>query len=194
MSEKLTKIGVQNAKQPEQVRESVITRVQTTFRRYREDAIFDRKYPLSLEEMSRISQAKQGKNVDFSMRSLSPEEVMQLCLRGDTLAEYEGHKDMLTNIKQTYSEVNTDNNVVCIYVSDNLTSLSFSDKVEGSDAYAALSKADWSKFVNVDRISSVIMHSDPLMAPHCTGSRRIAVVCGAPSTAHAWRGISGLPW
>lgn len=189
MSEKLTKIGIQNARQPEQVRESVITRVQATFRRYREDAIFDRQYPLSLEEMSRISQAKHGRNVDFAMSSLSPDDVVKLCLSGDALSEYVMQKDIqASTTKPTYSEVNTNNSVVCIYVSDNLTSLSFSDKVEGSEAYAALSKADWSKFVNVDRISSVIMHSEPLAgsALHGTKENRSGVWCVINGPRVAW--------
>ncbi|CAE7402409.1 unnamed protein product [Symbiodinium necroappetens] len=81
MSEKLTKLGKQKAKELDDVREGVITRIQQRFRSYREDMIFDRTYPLTSSMMARVQSAKVGQVVDYSMQTVSADDVCHLSLK-----------------------------------------------------------------------------------------------------------------
>jgi hypothetical protein len=165
MSERLGKISLQKAKSGRQVRESVISRIQARFRRFRDEAIFDRKYPLRADVMSKASQLKLGLPVDFAIRSTKGEDALTLCLTGEALNTVKKMPDVVRMKKATYSEVNLPVNPALVYVSDNLTSLSFSNNVGATqdDTYDMnlLTKAAWSKFVNLDRIGSVVLHSEP---------------------------------
>eukprot|EP00929_Paragymnodinium_shiwhaense_P065225 TRINITY_DN32718_c0_g3_i1.p1 TRINITY_DN32718_c0_g3~~TRINITY_DN32718_c0_g3_i1.p1 ORF type:complete len:3402 (+),score=1051.59 TRINITY_DN32718_c0_g3_i1:472-10206(+) len=74
--------------------------------------------------------------------------------------------DLFATRKPCYSEVNLPVTTQHVYLTDNLTSLNFSgtaSNVQGSGGqnFSALSKADWSKFINLDRISSIVLHTDP---------------------------------
>lgn len=161
MSEKLTKLGKQNAKEPDEVREGVITRIQQTFRRYREDMIFDRMYPLGANMMSRVQQAKIGKLVDCAMSAATQEEALRLTLLDAAFSRWDRDRDTFKFLVPQYSEGNLPMGVANLYVADNLTSLSIAVGAEASEGYSALNKADWNKFVNLSQISSVILHADP---------------------------------
>jgi hypothetical protein len=164
MSEKLARMGSTKAKPVEDVREHVITRIQKSFRRYREDMIFDRLYPLGSNAMSRVQEAKLGKVVDFRMSTRALDDIVKMLLRGDALAKWTAQKEFFATKKPTYSDdLKVDIGTACFYVSDNLSSLSFGKQTEDEEgeAHQALSKADWSKFVNLDRISSVVLFTEP---------------------------------
>jgi len=161
MSEKLARLGDMNVRSSADVREHVITRIQQRFRRYREDMIFDRSYPLGPQMMSRVQQAKLGKMVDFEMKATTADNSIRLGLCKKSRVAWEDVRELLRGAKATYSEVNEPLSGVTFHVSDNLASLSFSAQSVEADAYSALNKADWSKYVNLDRISSIVLHSAP---------------------------------
>eukprot|EP00931_Biecheleriopsis_adriatica_P040925 TRINITY_DN23439_c0_g1_i1.p1 TRINITY_DN23439_c0_g1~~TRINITY_DN23439_c0_g1_i1.p1 ORF type:complete len:3484 (+),score=873.59 TRINITY_DN23439_c0_g1_i1:112-10563(+) len=188
MSERLTKLGKQSAKGLSDVREGLITRIQQRFRTYREDMIFDRTYPLSSNMMSRVQQAKLGKVVDFAMQTVTGEEACRLSLQGRALDGWERDRDIFKTTMPNYSALtggSLQTRTVLVYAADNLASLSFSDHSEDTESYAALNKTDWSKFVNHDRISSVILHSDP-----CQGAGLAAALKGGYD-AGVWCTING---
>ncbi|OLQ04488.1 hypothetical protein AK812_SmicGene12401 [Symbiodinium microadriaticum] len=132
MSEKLTKLGKQKAKELD-VREGVITRIQQRFRSYREDMIFDRTYPLTSSMMARVP-ADKTKDADakaFLQRSTS---VYTTVDSNDTNGPSE-------NNDKAYGPV-------LVYASDNLSALFFADQ-QPTDGIAVLNKTDWSKFINM---------------------------------------------
>lgn len=162
MSEKLTKLGKQKAKEILDVREGVITRIQQRFRSYREDMIFDRTYPLNSSMMSRVQQAKVGRHLDFTMQTVAADDVCHLCLRGEAWEKWDADKEVFRSMTPAYSALHDGSLAVqpaLVYASDNLGALFFAER--SASEPSAFDKTDWSKFINMDRISSVILHSEP---------------------------------
>lgn len=193
MSQKLNKIGGAKVKAPAQVREQVISTIQSKFRRYREDMIFDRRYVLNHSALAQVQQAKVGRSVHFALQGATSEEAVRLSMAQESRAcvEWETHKDLLVTKRFTYSETNLPLTPANAYVSDNMTSLAFSMEVESAanadEAYSALNKADWSKFVNLDRVSSIMLHTAPLRATSTpTSANDAAVWCTICGPRLAW--------
>jgi len=217
MSEKLTKLGKQKAKEIDDVREGVITRIQQRFRSYREDMIFDRTYPLTSSMMARVQSAKVGQVVDYSMQTVSADDVCHLSLKvnaektkdadakGDSndtngpsanndkaaqlnqaFEKWSKDKDVLRSTSPGYSALQDGNlslQTVLVYASDNLSALFFADQ-QPTDGIAVLNKTDWSKFINMDRISSVVLHSEPRPgAGHTSGDAGVWCTINGPRVA-----------
>jgi len=192
MSEKLTKLGKQKAKEVMDVREGVITRIQQRFRSYREDMIFDRTYPLSSSMMSRVQQAKVGRHLDFAMQTVTADEVCHISLYCDDAKArkawdtWKKDKDVLRSMTPSYSALYGQLPVqsALVYASDNLSALFFAER--SAEAPSAFDKTDWSKFVNMDRISSVILHSDPRAGASVDLSGDCGVWCTINGPRVAW--------
>ncbi|CAE7518544.1 unnamed protein product [Symbiodinium pilosum] len=112
MSEKLTKLGKQKAKEIDDVREGVITRIQQRFRSYREDMIFDRTYPLTSQMMKMVQQAKVGQVVDCSMQTVSADDVATLSLKVNADRKKETEPPADSNAT-TNSNNNKEDKVLC---------------------------------------------------------------------------------
>eukprot|EP00928_Gymnodinium_smaydae_P067961 TRINITY_DN5099_c0_g2_i2.p1 TRINITY_DN5099_c0_g2~~TRINITY_DN5099_c0_g2_i2.p1 ORF type:complete len:3332 (+),score=752.58 TRINITY_DN5099_c0_g2_i2:2916-12911(+) len=189
MSEKMARFSNQKAKSARDVRDIVVSAVQRKFRRYRNDAIFDRTYPLSASMTSKLTQAKLGTSADICMRSLLGTDVMMLSLDSETQKTFKEMPELFGTKKATYSEVNIPVSSMHVFVPENLSSLSFTSAVQDGEEDHALTKVNWSNFINFDRISSVILHSDP--APGAVTCRKD----GVPD-AGVWFSINGprLAW
>ncbi|CAK0829627.1 unnamed protein product [Prorocentrum cordatum] len=193
VSQKLNKIGGTKVKAPDQVREQVITTIQSRFRRYREDMIFDRRYVLNHSALAQVQQAKVGRSIHFALQGATCEDAVRLSMAPESRAciEWEKHRDLLVTKRFTYSETNLPLTPANAFVSDNMTSLAFSMEVDNAasanEAYSALNKADWSKFVNLDRISSMMLHSAPLRTASTPFSAEDAAVwCTICGPRLAW--------
>eukprot|EP00435_Cladocopium_sp_Y103_P053437 s279_g17.t1 len=155
MSEKLTKLGKQKAKEIMDVREGVITRIQQRFRSYREDMIFDRTYPLSSSMMSRVQQAKVGRHLDFTMQTVSADDVCHVSLYREVAdpksrkawETWKKDKEVLRSMTPAYSALHDGYLPVqpaLVYASDNLSALFFSER-SAAEAPSAFDKTDWLK-------------------------------------------------
>ncbi|CAL1146613.1 unnamed protein product [Cladocopium goreaui] len=166
MSEKLTKLGKQKAKEIMDVREGVITRIQQRFRSYREDMIFDRTYPLSSSMMSRVQQAKVGRHLDFTMQTVSADDVCHVSLYREVAdglksrkawETWKKDKEVLRSMTPAYSALHDGQLPVqpaLVYASDNLSALFFSER-SAVDAPSAFDKTDWSGRPTVQRWSKM---------------------------------------
>eukprot|EP00928_Gymnodinium_smaydae_P067959 TRINITY_DN5099_c0_g1_i1.p1 TRINITY_DN5099_c0_g1~~TRINITY_DN5099_c0_g1_i1.p1 ORF type:complete len:3333 (+),score=742.01 TRINITY_DN5099_c0_g1_i1:194-10192(+) len=165
MSERMARMSNTKAVSGADMRESVVTIIQRKFRRFRNDSIFNRTYPLGPSGMSKLQEAKLGRPLDVSFTSLSAAEVLMLSLEPEVLKIHMEQPTLFQTKKPTYSEVNIPTSTVHVHVTENLSSLSFSNAVadtsKANEDYAALVKADWSKFIHLDRIHCVIMHCEP---------------------------------
>jgi len=194
MSEKLARLGGQSAKSAADVRESIVTKIQNRFRIYRDEKIFDRNYPIGAAHVSRMRQARQGFPMDVSLEVTTCNDVLLMSLQdkqalakwGDTENRETPHI-MLTK-KSSYSEVNIRCATMHVHVADNLQTLSLSQAAYSHDrAQAHLTKADWSNFVNLDRISSVVLHSAPVLgALSATDSHDTGVWCTVLGPRLGW--------
>jgi len=165
MSEKLTRLGTSKCQKLSEVREKHITRIQQKFRIYRDEKIFDRQYPIGSKIVSRMRQARQGCQMDVALDVLSCDEVLKMSLTDHrSLERYIVSPEQLSTKKSTYSEVNIPAAEMLLSVSDNLQSLAFTAPTHTADAWSHLSKSDWSNFVNLDRLSQVVLHTAPHIA------------------------------
>jgi hypothetical protein len=180
MSEKLARIGTQNAKKATDVRETIITRIQQRFRHYRDEKIFDRQYPIGSKLVSRMRQARQGCQMDVALDMLTCKEVLKMSLTDPESLKKLMHDEFLVTKKSTYSEVSIPAAEMLLSVSDNLQSLAFTAPTHTTDAWSHLTKSDWSNFVNLDRISQVVLHS----APHLAIKRKDPVKNGVWCTVY----------
>jgi len=169
MSEKLARLGKQHAKTIADLRESIITKIQKSFRTYRDERIFDRNYPIGATHVSRMQQARQGLPLDIALDMVTCNDALLLTLQSQkALAKWGGsvHREApleMQTKKATYSEVNIAAGTMHVHVCDNFQTLSLASATRSKDQAAAhLTKADWSNFVNIDRISSVVLHSEPV--------------------------------
>eukprot|EP00441_Pelagodinium_beii_P032443 CAMPEP_0197641952 /NCGR_PEP_ID=MMETSP1338-20131121/15748_1 /TAXON_ID=43686 ORGANISM="Pelagodinium beii, Strain RCC1491" /NCGR_SAMPLE_ID=MMETSP1338 /ASSEMBLY_ACC=CAM_ASM_000754 /LENGTH=3533 /DNA_ID=CAMNT_0043215005 /DNA_START=82 /DNA_END=10683 /DNA_ORIENTATION=- len=188
MSEKLTKLGKQNAKELADVREGIITRIQSRFRSYREDMIFDRMYPLGPQMMSRVQQAKLGKVMDVSLQTVSVDEACMLNMTPAVFEKFQRDRDSFRTVLPSYSAIENGFSPVqaaLVYAADNLQSLSFAEASGDAEmGFSAISKTDWSKFINHDRVSSVILHSEPALGATLANANK-------PRDAGVWLTING---
>lgn len=160
MSERLARLGTQNAKKASDVRETVVTRIQQRFRHYRDGKIFDRQYPIGPGIVSRTRQALTGVSMDVGLDVLTCEQVLLLSLTDQrSLARYKSHPEALQTKKSTYSDINLDAVGMLVSVSDNLQSLAFAEKT--IDAWTNLAKTTPTNFVHLDRISHVVLNTTP---------------------------------
>lgn len=164
MSERLGRLGVQNAKSAADVRDTAISAIQRKFRHYRDDKIFDSKYPLNSSSHNKLQQAKLGRVVNFDLKANTCDTSLKLTLDEKSRKEYDTSKEAFLTKRSTYSETNLPVNSGHIFVSDNLSCLSFSYNPDErvTMQHSAMTKADWSKFINMDRISSIVMYTDPM--------------------------------
>jgi len=157
MIEKLGRLTAEKGKTVADVRERVVTHIQERFRRYRDTMIFHRNYPLNAANISLVQQARAGIKLDLNMDALQWTEAIELLLDGQALADYKNNKELLRTQRPTYSEGPfSPTDTVNLFVSDNLHSLSFTRLGTGG-----FQQTGWSNFVSLDRISSVILHSEP---------------------------------
>eukprot|EP00929_Paragymnodinium_shiwhaense_P000295 TRINITY_DN100533_c0_g1_i1.p1 TRINITY_DN100533_c0_g1~~TRINITY_DN100533_c0_g1_i1.p1 ORF type:complete len:3625 (-),score=1181.40 TRINITY_DN100533_c0_g1_i1:304-11178(-) len=160
LKEKMDRINQQSARSPAVVRRTIISQIQTKFRHFREEKIFDRMYPLGSAAQTRLQQALGGRLLDITFGALPCEDALLLLLKGegqDILGQAEGLQ-ILQGRKSSYSEIQLNTVRASVSVSDSLTMLSFAEQDDKSEN-ANLSKAGWAHFVNLDSISSVVLHS-----------------------------------
>jgi len=164
LAQRMSSINASNVgRPPAAVRQSMMTTIQSKFRHYRQEKIFDRVYSLGSQSSSRVQQAKKGVVMDCAFTSVSWKEALLMTLTGDGEKELRQKGDIFKSNKSTYSEVNMGLQRAHVNVSDSLTMLSFSEVEEGAE-HAQLAKSDWASFINLDQISSAIVHSERQMA------------------------------
>merc|ERR1712183_217458 len=114
-------------------------------------------YPLGSSVSTRTMQAISGMTLGCSFQSLRMKDVLRLCMTGsDGLPAADSLDAMqLAQRRTAYSQVNTQVNRSSVNVSDSLTMLSFAEVPDNADSNQ-LSKADWTYYVNLDQISSVV--------------------------------------
>ena len=131
--------------------------MQTRFRHFRQDHIFDRSYALGTNVNTRVQQMMKGVTMLGAFTSLSAQEVLKLTLPAEGM---EALEDFAAK-SASYSEVNVSLQKMTFNISENFTMLSFSEA--GGDA-SILDSASWGHFVNLSQISSVVLHSERSLA------------------------------
>lgn len=119
-----------------------------------------------------------------SYSSLSIRDVLHLTLKGEGLSTFFEDMDLWANSKgSTYSEVDVNLQKLAFTISENFTMLSFSEH-EGS---SLLHNASWEHFVNLNQISSVVLHSERSLAKGRQGDELPADSGGVWFTIHGPR-------
>lgn len=143
-------------------RKQMITSIQSKFKHFRQEKIFDRNYALQGSNVtSRSSQAKKGTLMDCAFTAAMNDEAMRM-----TLAPEQARKEILANLKSkrlTYSETQIGLNRSLVTVPDGACFISFAEVEDGAE-HAHLATSAFPSFVNLDQISSVVLHSQRMMA------------------------------
>ncbi|CAK0911917.1 unnamed protein product [Prorocentrum cordatum] len=168
LADKLQRVkAVTTLRDPRGVRHDVVSSVQSRFRVYRQTKMADREYPLGTSVQSRVQQALTGKVVGAAFKSLKSVEALTLILNKETERQIRGVESQMKGKLKTYSEegrrVSMPAGQVSINVSDNFGMLSFVD-TDSEMEHSHLNNAGWAHYVNIDEISSVILHSERKMA------------------------------
>jgi hypothetical protein len=164
LADKLQRVkAVTTLRDPRSVRQDMISSVQSRFRVYRQAKMADREYPLGTSVQSRVQQALTGKVVGAAFKSLKSVEALTLILNKETERQIRGVESQMKGKLKTYSEVNLSAGQVSINVSENFGMLSFVD-TDSDMEHSHLNNAGWAHYVNIDEISSVILHSERRMA------------------------------
>ncbi|CAK9114839.1 unnamed protein product [Durusdinium trenchii] len=175
LRDKMERINNQTARSPAMIRLAAINKAQLLFRHFRQDHIFDRSYALGTNVNTRVQQMMKGVSMMGSFSSLSTREVLHMALRGEGLNAFFEDIDMYINSKaSSYSEVNVDLQKMALSISENFNMLSFSEH-EGS---SLLHGASWENFVNLNQISSVVLHSERSFAKSRQGELMPPGSCG----------------
>lgn len=162
LKEKMERIGTQQARSPKLVRASIIAQIQTKFRQYRQEKIFDRAYPLGSSVATRLQQAQAGTSMGSAFNSLTREDALHLVLNDESRMLLTMRPEIFHSKKTTYSEVIVPVCQLSVNVSESFTMLSFAELDEEAE-HSHLAKAGWAHFVNLDQISSVVLHSERMM-------------------------------
>jgi len=162
LAERMGRINNQAARSPQLVRAAMISQMQSKFRKYRQEKIFDRAYPLGSTVNSRTRQGHSGMSLDCSFASLKRGEAMQLVLDSDGLRTLQSSPDIFQSKISTFSEVTMPLHRSHVSISDSLTMLSFTERDDSAE-HGHLAEANWAHFVNLDQISSVVLHSERMM-------------------------------
>lgn len=183
LRDKMDRINNQTARSPAMIRMAAINKVQLLFRHFRQDHIFDRSYALGTNVNTRVQQMMKGVSMMASFSSLSIKDVLQLTLKGEGLSQFYENMDAYTDSKASqYSEVKVTLQPLQFSISENFTMLSFSEKNSGS----ILHNAGWEHFVNLNQISSVILHTERALEKTTKGDRLPPSSCGG-----VWFTING---
>mmetsp|Transcript_18850 Transcript_18850/g.33157 ORF Transcript_18850/g.33157 Transcript_18850/m.33157 type:complete len:3464 (-) Transcript_18850:114-10505(-) len=167
LSEKMMRLSGQTARSPKLVRLSTVNKVQTLFRHYRQDMIFDRAYPLGTTASTRVQQMITGSNMMAAFTSLKAFDVLARTLQGSGMKDFNDDPDSFASKSSSYSEVDVRLSKLGLTISESFTMLSFSEAQE-NDA-TVLGKADWGHYVNVNQISSVVLHSERTLGKDAEG-------------------------
>eukprot|EP00931_Biecheleriopsis_adriatica_P059754 TRINITY_DN35814_c0_g1_i1.p1 TRINITY_DN35814_c0_g1~~TRINITY_DN35814_c0_g1_i1.p1 ORF type:complete len:3403 (-),score=723.69 TRINITY_DN35814_c0_g1_i1:308-10516(-) len=162
LKEKMDRIGSQTtARSTKMVRLTTINKVQDMFRHFRQDHIYDRTYALGTSVNTRMQQMMTGVSMMAAFQSLNSNDVLELTLLGDGLEAFHAEPELWISRNSVYSEVQARLGKMALNVAENMAMLSFAE-VDGSDE-SVLHKASWGHFVNLNQISSVIMHADRVL-------------------------------
>jgi len=183
LRDKMERINNQTARSPAMIRLAALNKVQLLFRHFRQDHIFDRSYALGTNVNTRVQQMMKGVSMMASFSSLSIRDVLQLTLKGEGLNHFQEDMDSYANSKASqYSEVNVNLQPLAFTISENFTMLSFSEKDSGS----ILQNTSWEHFVNLNQISSVVLHTERSLEKTAKGERLPPACCGG-----VWFTING---
>jgi hypothetical protein len=171
LSERLGRLSSQTSKKTDEVREQVVSRIQDRFRNYRDDAIFDRKYPIHTGTVLRSRQSRQGVAGDAAFDGMDCDAALKIIFnlgyQGATNVIrdfYLATPEMFMTRVSAYSNQTFQPSSRLLCVSDNQQCLTFNLHnplhVNMDDNMGKLlSKATLSNFINLDRISQVVLHS-----------------------------------
>lgn len=195
LKEKMDRINQDAARPPAAVRSTIIAQIQSKFRHFREEKIFDRAYPLGNNVRTRTQQALGGQEMGSCFHSLKYTDVAQVALSQAALQMLgESAGAVLQSRKSTYSEIYVPVGRCNVRISDSFTMLSFSSMSQQEltaleqgmttnpnkkgfkdhimDFHSAAmqagtasegAEADWASFVNLDQITSVVLHAERQM-------------------------------
>mmetsp|Transcript_14093 Transcript_14093/g.26206 ORF Transcript_14093/g.26206 Transcript_14093/m.26206 type:complete len:3581 (+) Transcript_14093:145-10887(+) len=160
MSERLGSLAEKPPKPSYEVRENIISRIQQKFRTYRDTQIFERQYVISANNYSRLSQARKGMTSEIDWSSISLDWALKLALDASGTEFFEKNPGLMKNPRMTYSHVEFHNKgKMTLSVSDNGQSLTFTNPDPAGRKH--LNKVDMSNFVNMDRISNIVLNTAP---------------------------------
>jgi len=185
LKERMEKITTQNAREPRQVRHMIVAQMQTKFRQYRQEKIFDRMYPLGSHVVTRMQQALSGADMGACFESLTYKDALQLTLDTASFLQLVNREDVRNTKKARYSEVQVPVSQLSVSVSESLTMLSFAEMDEAAENMS-LAKAGWAHYVSLDQISSVVLHTERMMGKEGKRHELSPSMCGG-----AWFTING---
>eukprot|EP00971_Amphidinium_carterae_P319312 6346592-Amphidinium_carterae.1 len=111
-----------------------------------------------------MQQARKGQEYGVSFQPLTCNEVLRLVLKKDTIEKLPNYRQLLFSKKTSYSETQDAQMTVSpavLSIPESMKMLSIAETSGGEGGN--LSKADWAKFVNLDQISSVVLHSERML-------------------------------
>lgn len=163
LSEGLTSSSQKPARSPQAVRYSIVSDIQRKFSILRQEKIFHREYPLGNQPLTRMQQAHSAKLLGSFYTSLAFKDAWQLTMDAESMSMLEtAQPGTLESQRKTYSETNQAVGWSNVNVSDSLAMLSFTEADDGEEG-AKLGASAWANFVNLDEISSVVLHSERRM-------------------------------
>mmetsp|Transcript_80667 Transcript_80667/g.152431 ORF Transcript_80667/g.152431 Transcript_80667/m.152431 type:complete len:3749 (-) Transcript_80667:216-11462(-) len=157
--------GIMQAARPEKaIRNQVFTSIQQKFKHFRQEKIFDRNYALQGSQVtSRSAQAKKGTTMDCAFTSQMNDECLAMTLNLSAEDKSKGALIKLKSKKLTYSETTVQLNRSQVSVPDGASFLVFAE-VEDNAEHQHLATSSFPSFVNLDQISSCVLHSERMMA------------------------------
>lgn len=162
LKEKLDRINSQAVRSPKLIRQSLIYLIQTKFRQYRQEKISDRGYPLGASVVTRVQQAQSGSAMGSAFTSATHEDTLHVVLNEKSRRLFQQQPEIFCGKTSSYSEVNIPVCHLGVNVSESFSMLSFAELDEDPE-HTHLAKGGWANFVNLDQISSVILHSERKM-------------------------------
>lgn len=158
LQETLTSSSEKPARSPQEVRYGAVSFIQRKFTNLRRELIFEREYPLGNQPVTRMQQAQMTRVCGTSFNSTALKDAFQLAMDKEVTDKLASEPGLLESRKKTFSEINQPVGFSNVNVTENLAMLSFSEADESVDS-SQLNASTWANFVNLDEISSVVLHS-----------------------------------
>lgn len=163
MLERAVSITSKSMRPPQVIRRASIDKIGKAFRLYRQERIMDRAYPLGAfgKVLTRMERAMTGARMGAAFSALTSEQVLRLVFHGSG-QELDDKVEQLKSANSPYSPVAVPVRQTSVHVSESFSILYFTEVDEHSEL-SHLAKGGWAHFVNLDQISSVVLHAERML-------------------------------
>eukprot|EP00397_Hematodinium_sp_SG-2012_P000048 GEMP01000048.1.p1 GENE.GEMP01000048.1~~GEMP01000048.1.p1 ORF type:complete len:3361 (+),score=619.04 GEMP01000048.1:133-10215(+) len=142
-----------------EIREKVISQIQTRFHQWRMRKISEVDYQMGKSVVSRTQQMRRGYNLLVKFQSEITDRIFKLCTSEKTYAAFVQNQSFFQNRTMCYSEDTAELAHSQVYSSDSLNVLNVTP-FDPSQRVNHLEKTEFSTFVRLDNISGIILNSE----------------------------------